>query len=243
MYYFIVMTVSANGESEPSNEVRAMPDINIGTVVTVASRLSNPYGIAINSISVYWTKDCGTPVMSGPGTVKKVGINGGAVTILYSELSGLDSGPRSIAVDSTSVYWADVYGIRKIGDKRRERNDPCLRNKRLSMRYCRRFHQSTNVYWTEFTGNGSIYKVGINGGAFATVASGRGLSQNIAVDSTNVYWTEAVSETVNQVSKWRCTGCQLDKQVDDDNHELAVVKWKFIQKICKSRWEDITVAA
>ena len=63
------------------------------------SGLNNPRAIAIDSSSVYWTERWAT----GDGAVKKVGINGSAVTTLASGLNC----PGAIAVDSTSIYWIE----------------------------------------------------------------------------------------------------------------------------------------
>lgn len=61
---------------------------------TLASGQGGPYGIAVDSTSVYWTNYAG-------GTVMKVSIGGGTPTALASG----QSLPPGIAVDSTRVYW------------------------------------------------------------------------------------------------------------------------------------------
>ncbi len=49
----------------------------------------------------------------------------------------------------------------------------------------------TSVYWVNDTGNGSVAKVPIAGGAVTTLASSQYVPQGIAVDPVNVYWTVA----------------------------------------------------
>jgi hypothetical protein len=68
-----------------------------GPIKTLASGQSSPYGVAVDSTSVYWTN---SGVGTSDGAVMKVPIGGGTPTTLAS-------GPTSfgIAVDATSVYW------------------------------------------------------------------------------------------------------------------------------------------
>ncbi len=196
MYYFIATAVNTYGESGPSPEARAMPEINIGTVTILASGLSNPYGIAIDSTNVYWTEDGSTPITIGPGTVKKVGINGGTVTTLYSGLSGFNGGPRSISVDSTSVYWTDnlsgTVNKELISGGTVTNLTSGMNNNIQGIAV-----DATSVYWADVYG---IRKVGINGGNVTTLASETsGCPRGIAVDSTSVYWTDMCNWTINKV--------------------------------------------
>ncbi len=185
MYYFIATAVNAYGESPSSVEVRAMPEINIGAVTILASGLSNPFGIAIDSASVYWTEDGSTPYMSGPGVVKKVGINGGIVTTLYLGLSGFNTGPRGIAVDSTSVYWTDTLNetVNKVLISGGTVTTlASIGGGVIAV-------DSTSAYWSDGIG---IEKVGKNGGIVTTLATGTINPYTIAVDSANVYWADSI---------------------------------------------------
>jgi hypothetical protein len=55
-----------------------------------------PFSLATDGASVYWTDEAG-------GTVSKVAVVGGDVTVLATD----QSGPGAIAVDGTSVYWSN----------------------------------------------------------------------------------------------------------------------------------------
>jgi hypothetical protein len=65
----------------------------------LASGLSHPQYIAIDSTNVYWTDDWA-------GTLMAVPLGGGAPTTLAE---GDDFG--GIAVDETSVYWTNEVGL------------------------------------------------------------------------------------------------------------------------------------
>ncbi|MGH7438549.1 MAG: hypothetical protein ACRENE_22915, partial [Polyangiaceae bacterium] len=59
-------------------------------------------GIAIDGTSIYWTA---RDVSGVKGTVYKVPVGGGAVTVLASGQT-----PQGIAVDANSVYWVNSSG-------------------------------------------------------------------------------------------------------------------------------------
>jgi hypothetical protein len=69
--------------------------LNGGTPVILAP--TGGQGIAVDDANVYWTD------FGNPGSVSKVSINGGAATVLATNLQR----PAGIAVDATSVYWVN----------------------------------------------------------------------------------------------------------------------------------------
>lgn len=74
-----------------------------GMASTIATALVS--AMAINSDSVYWT-DGGNG--SAQGAVMKASLSGASPVTLVSGLAG----PRAIAVDASSVYFADYIGAR-----------------------------------------------------------------------------------------------------------------------------------
>lgn len=58
-----------------------------------------PFYLAVDGTSAYWIDQLG-------GTVSKVPVGGGAVTLLASG----QSSPSAIAVDGTSAYWTNKGG-------------------------------------------------------------------------------------------------------------------------------------
>ena len=101
LFMVMICMFLTNCSNSTSSTPSGAPDYT-----TLASGLSNPYQIAVDSTSVYWTE------YTTSGAVKKVGINGGTVTTLASGLNypkGIAVDSTMLAVDSTSAYWADGF--------------------------------------------------------------------------------------------------------------------------------------
>ena len=182
-YYYVVTAVNSYGEGSESSEVSGTPVAPTPTIL--ASGLSNPFKITVDSTSVYWTESSG-------GAVKKVSKNGGAVTTLASGLNW----PLDIAIDSTNVYWTEGYG-RGTGNgtvKKVSINGGAVTTLASGLTEPLGIAvDSTSVYWTEaLNPTGKVKKVSINGGTVTELAYDLNSPRFIAVDSNStwVYWTE-----------------------------------------------------
>src|SRR5205814_7527236 len=78
-----------------------------GTPTTLASRQGHPLAIAVDPTNVYWvnggTREPGTFNRHADGSTMKVPLAGGVPVTLASGQRGHDA----VAIDATSVYWAN----------------------------------------------------------------------------------------------------------------------------------------
>lgn len=98
----------------------------------------------------------------------------------------------SVAVDGTSVYWANPDGVMKValggGTPVTLASDKLARDIAID---------ASSVYWTSgdttanTIGHGGVMKVPLGGGTPVTLASDQVGPSSIAVDPASVYWTGA----------------------------------------------------
>jgi len=141
---------------------------------TLATGLSNPNDIATDGAYVYWTD-------SGSSSVKKVSVNGGAVTTLFSGIYNTSG----VALDDSYVYFGysgDVKKVPKSGGSVITLASTSYAVSHLAV-------DSANVYWTSY-GDGSVKKVPVNGGAVTIIATGSNSPSGITLADNKVYWTE-----------------------------------------------------
>jgi hypothetical protein len=146
-------------------------------VITLAANEASPFGIAVDSQSVYWTN------YAANGTVKKVSLDGSNPMTLASG----QGYPDALALDATYVYWAngaDTGSIMKVAlgggtpiALATNRDSPTA----LAV-------SATNVYWAEGSG---LAEVPLSGSTTPIVLwTGIGVTTaGVAVDARNVYVT------------------------------------------------------
>lgn len=219
------------GGSGPS--VIAKMPLGGGTVTNLVSgdqhddsgEIQQPLDIAIDSTSVYWTNVAG-PITTG--SVRKIGLDGGAVTTLVS-------GPGTvnrIVVDSSNVYWgtpssltsmpldggtlvtresgkgvggiavdtASIYWLPPIKKAPLSGGSPTILAA-AGRAMIDLTVDATSVYWTDGSSGGqggSVRKVPLDGGATTILATG-GQPTMLTVDCQSVYWTDSSNGTVMKV--------------------------------------------
>lgn len=133
----------AQGPSLYCTSVQGVKKLGIdgGAVTNLTTTLGKPFGLAIDSTSVYWTS-------FSLGTLNTIGKNGGAATELTAGIRFHRTSTPDIAVDATSIYWID----------------------------------------DNYSDTGKIQKIGLNGGAVTTLASGLLTPKNLVMDESNIYW-------------------------------------------------------
>ena len=176
MKWFLVLAlavVPACGRSSPNSIDR--------TSIELAS--GSPYGIAVDTTSVYWTNLGGGPAGRVFDTVMKVPLGGGSAVGLAS-----GDGAWGITVDATSVYWTTGGGgtVMKVP---LDGGTPVTLASGLSDPEDL-VVDATNAYWID-KGDFKVMKVSLGGSGDAptTLASDLEYPSGIAVDSTSVYWT------------------------------------------------------
>jgi hypothetical protein len=150
---------------------------------------SSTFAIAVDATSVYWADS------NGPGTVAKVGLGGGPLTVLATN----SSSASGLVVNGTYVYWVNL-GIFLVepGSIMRVPLGGGTPETLAGLDHPRGIAiDATNAYVT--TGGDSQYSAGtivelpLAGGAITTLAGGLDGPSGIAVDATSVYWTNAGS--------------------------------------------------
>jgi hypothetical protein len=153
----------------------------IPTVVT--SGLDSPFAIALDSSSLYVTE------YRDAGRVLRIPIGGGAAV----EIAANQTRPRAIAVDATSVYWANEGGT--VMKAALDGASPVELAVNQAEPYALAI-TATDAYFTTHTGN-ELIRVPLMGGPTSVVAPDQSDPHGVFVDQDNVYWS--TNETVRSI--------------------------------------------
>jgi hypothetical protein len=180
-----------------------------GAGLVLATGGDNAENLAVDSTSVYWTNPLSgdvlkTPLGGGTSTQVAFGAAPTGIAVFGTDVFWVDNGPGSdptegavlqvglsiplaasqtrpdhLAVNSTSVYWADGSAIMTVG---RNGGTPTV----LTYgQYPDWFAlDSTSLYWTDYQ---TVMKVSLDGGTAVALATAEA-AEGIAVSPTQIYW-------------------------------------------------------
>jgi hypothetical protein len=185
----------------PGGSVVTVP-IAGGTPTSLATTQAEPYGIAIDTVNVYWCDFYTGAVVASPKTRA-----GTVVTLVSNQFA-----PESLVLASGSLYWVEQgldeegaaaepgYVVRLAPDGGAELT---LASSASTFNMA---VDDVNIYWTDYgtensmlnlaKSNGSVLKKALTGGAVTTLAANQEGPFAILVNDGFVYWFNAAPITL-----------------------------------------------
>jgi hypothetical protein len=161
--------------NERNDAVVASLSIAGGTPLQIATSPWHVSGIAVDDSYVYFTDDWSY-------VVQRVPLGGGSVTMLAPGDS-----PEGVAVDATSVYWADTFSIKKAPKTGLTGGATPTVVVAGQTSVSLITLDGPNLYWSD-EGAGTVNMIPIAGGAPRVLATGQILPGKIVVGPTAIYW-------------------------------------------------------
>jgi hypothetical protein len=160
-------------------------------LITLASGLSGPYPIAVDSNSVYWANQgykAPQDSVGNPNLIMKVGRDGGSPVTLATFRESSGYGANGFAVGADGVYWtngAELLQVPLAGGPVTTLFAAAGTNGLYQIAV-----DATNVYFIVLSPAVSVLSMPLAGGMATTLSSQTGGNvSGLAVDSTNVYWS------------------------------------------------------
>ncbi len=168
-------------------------DFTKSAVSTLASGLSSPVAVALDTANAYFATD---------SEIDFVPIAGGSVSTLATG----QNGPDSVAVDMNNVYWTNAGSMNNGSVQQAPKSGPdagivLVLASNLPAPQAVAV-DSAFVYWTNAgsfcASDGSVMRVPIGGGTPTTIAEKQGTPNGLAVDGSGIYWANNLEGTIRR---------------------------------------------
>jgi hypothetical protein len=153
--------------------------------VVLASGQDSPTGIALDATYVYWTNNAAASDAGTGGSVNRVAIAGGSVSVLASV-----SFPNAVSVDTNNAYFTlagsngsgSAVGLVSLAS-----TSVTTLTTAVSEAWGVTNDDAQNVYFTDY-GGGTVSLVPIDGGGVTPLATSQNHPYYIVRNGTSLYW-------------------------------------------------------